>query len=88
MTTSFTSIADQLDANLREKARDAFSDPLVLQTQAAELLDVSVSTLSRWRASGRGPKAVRLGGKIRYRLSELRAFIDRSEIGFEGSDPR
>ena len=88
MTSSFTSITDQLDANLREKTRDAFSDPLVVQAQAAELLGVSISPLSRWRTAGKGPKAVRLGGKIRYRISELRNFVDRSEIVLGGSDPR
>lgn len=88
MTSSFTSIADQIEANLREKARDAFSDPLVVQGQAAELLGVSVATLSRWRSAGKGPKAIKLGGKIRYRMSELRSFVDRSEIGFRGGDPQ
>jgi hypothetical protein len=39
--------------------------------QAAELLGVSVKGLEGMRAHGRGPKYVKVGGRIRYRRSDL-----------------
>lgn len=35
---------------------------------------VSVGTLSQWRWSGRGPQYLKLGGRIMYRLEDIKAF--------------
>lgn len=43
---------------------------------AAAILERSPSTLVNWRSSGQGP-VCRRGGKIRYRLADLAAYIDR-----------
>ena len=46
---------------------------------AAKLLDVSPHTLDVWRATNRYPLAfVRIGRKIRYRMSDLYAFINQN----------
>jgi len=52
----------------------------LLDTKAvAKLLDVSPHTLDVWRATNRYPLAfVRIGRKIRYRLSDVLAFIDNN----------
>jgi hypothetical protein len=39
--------------------------------QAAEVLGVSEEGLQKMRSEGRGPKYVKVGGRIRYRRSEL-----------------
>lgn len=44
--------------------------------QAAELLTVSPSTLEVWRYRGTGPRFVKIGRSVRYRQSDLAAFID------------
>ncbi len=50
---------------------------LVDTKQAAKILDVSPHTLDVWRATNRYPLPfVRIGRKIRYRLSDLYAFIN------------
>ncbi|MEP9374788.1 helix-turn-helix domain-containing protein [Mesorhizobium sp. KR1-2] len=54
-------------------------DPPIPQRKAAEHLGISVSTLLRWRARGQGPKGFKIGGRVKYRLSELNAFISRCE---------
>lgn len=50
-------------------------DPLLLTQEAAAILRRSVSSMNKWRGDGRGPRYVRVGGSIRYRLSDIRAFI-------------
>ena len=63
---------------------------LLKQGEAADLLALSERTLERFRVSGTGPKFVRLGRTIRYRLTDIEAFIE-ARIGIYGlpiSDPR
>ncbi|MCU1361272.1 MAG: hypothetical protein JWN99_2561 [Ilumatobacteraceae bacterium] len=45
---------------------------------AACVLGVSAGALQDWRYLGRGPAFVRVEGQIRYRLSELVAYIERN----------
>jgi predicted site-specific integrase-resolvase len=60
------------------------SDILLTTRQAADWLDVSVSTLERWRALGVGPRYTKKGRWVRYRLGDLRAFV---ESGLRGGPP-
>ena len=43
--------------------------------EAAETLSLSVSALNKWRVEGRGPRFVRLGGRVRYRDEDIESFI-------------
>jgi hypothetical protein len=45
---------------------------------AAEVLSVSPRTLQRWRQEGRGPRFAKLGGAVRYPLTELERFAAES----------
>jgi hypothetical protein len=53
-------------------------DPIQLlnQTQAAEVLAVNPRTLEGWRFKGGGPRFVRVGRRVRYRMRDLRAWIE------------
>lgn len=57
----------------------AGSRRLLTRGQAAELLAVSMGTLSRWAAERQGPPFVKLGTSakagVRYPADELEAFI-------------
>ena len=44
--------------------------------QAATLLGIGVSTLHRLRSSGRVPEPVKIGGSVRWRREELKAWVD------------
>jgi predicted DNA-binding transcriptional regulator AlpA len=55
--------------------------PLVTQRQAAEMLCLSERTLERFRVSGSGPKFVRMGKSVRYRLSDVEAWIASRVVG-------
>lgn len=79
MANTFSRDLRSLQNSLAEKANEAFSDPILLQKAAAELLGISVSTLTRWRSQKVGPEAFKLGSRVRYRLSALREFLNQSE---------
>lgn len=49
--------------------------PLLRETQAAELLDMSPRTLELWRRAGSGPRFVKVGRSVRYRPEDLDAFV-------------
>lgn len=48
-------------------------------TQAAAYLGLAPETLATWRCTQRQQLAfVKIGGRVRYRLSDLQAFIERN----------
>lgn len=57
----------------QRQAEDA-DDPRLTVDQAARYLGVSVPTLNRWRGAGSGPTWTKLGSRVYYLVSELRAF--------------
>ena len=48
--------------------------PLLDESEAASLLGLSVKTLRRWRWAGHPPRFIKLGGAVRYDMTDLRAF--------------
>ena len=54
--------------------------------EAAQELNLEVSTLRRWRWSGRGPRYLKLGGAVRYEPAEIEAFKEASRRA-STSDP-
>jgi prophage regulatory protein len=69
----------------RSKRRDhrAIEPLLINADDVAGMLKISKTTLWRLRSSGRVPRPVRIGGSVRWRLSEISGWIE------EGcADPR
>jgi predicted DNA-binding transcriptional regulator AlpA len=52
--------------------------PLFDQRQAAAFLKLSPRTLERHRTDGTGPLFVRLGRLVRYRETDLRAWVEKA----------
>ena len=48
----------------------------VKPTAAAAMLGLSRGTLANWRAEGRGPRYIKSGKQILYRVSDLEAWLD------------
>lgn len=44
----------------------------------AERWNIKPTTLNRWRHLGRGPKFIKLGGRVVYRLSDVEQFEDEN----------
>lgn len=59
-----------------------YQNKLLSAGQAAEILGLKESTLAqfRWRGDKRLPW-VKLGKSIRYKLTDIEAFIERSTVG-------
>ena len=55
-------------------------DTLLTEVQAADFLNLSVRTLQAWRIKVAGPRFVRAGRAIRYRRSDLIAWIDANTV--------
>jgi excisionase family DNA binding protein len=55
-------------------------DSLVTEVQTAELLNISIRTLQAWRIKLAGPRFVRVGRAIRYRRSDLIAWIEANTV--------
>lgn len=45
--------------------------------QVSSYIDVPVNTLYRWRTTGYGPPAARVGKHLRYRKRDLDAWLER-----------
>lgn len=48
--------------------------------EAAKILGVSARTLNNWRYLGKGPKYLKMGGKIRYLERDVNSFIAASAV--------
>jgi excisionase family DNA binding protein len=57
-------------------------DPLLTIEQVSLWLCVPKGTLYQWRSRKQGPPAIKVGGGLRYRRSEVDAYLDRH------TDPR
>ena len=53
--------------------------PLLTAQQVADMLQITVRTLHAWRKTGRGPLAVVDGKWVRYRPSDVEAYIESQQ---------
>jgi excisionase family DNA binding protein len=57
------------------------NDQLLTRIQAAEYLGVRAGTLASWACTGRQALPfIRVGNRIRYRRSDLEAFLEASTV--------
>jgi excisionase family DNA binding protein len=70
-----TKAGDVLGTNALFPGQDE-RDVLLSREEACAYLRVSTPTLELWHRNGEGPKVVRVGRGVRYRLADLRAFVE------------
>jgi Helix-turn-helix domain len=61
-----------------QEQRTPQADRLQPQSAAADYLGVQPATLERWRWRGVGPRFIKIGRCVRYRRSDLEAFVAAS----------
>jgi len=52
-------------------------DPLLTIDEVSDWLGVPKGTLYQWRSRNQGPRGIKVGGGLRYRRSEVDAYLDR-----------
>ena len=50
-------------------------DRLLSRKEAAKLLGIAEATLLQWRYKKKGPKGVKVGQRVKYRLSDLNNYV-------------
>lgn len=53
-------------------------DRLIDTTEAAKILYAKPQTLHVWRHQGKGPTYLKIGRLVRYRMSDLVAFMEKN----------
>ena len=48
------------------------------ETEVSDVINVPRRTLQAWRYQGRGPRYVKLGGAVRYRITDLEKYLAMS----------
>lgn len=56
------------------------AEPLITDTEVAELLQVAPGTPSGWRSRGVGPPYFKFGNLIRYRRSEVLGWLEEQKV--------
>lgn len=54
---------------------------IVTEQELADALEVTTSTLSAWRGKDTGPRPVHLGKSVYYQISEVKQWVERSQLG-------
>ena len=63
-------------------------EPLLTQTEAANLLHVEPRTLESWRQHRTGPRYIRYSRRcIRYRLQDLSAWVNEQAVETASQNP-
>ena len=53
-------------------------DRCIGERQLAAMTDLKAQTLRRWRCEGQGPRFLRLGGAVKYRMSDVESWLSAS----------
>lgn len=61
-------------------------EPIFDTRAAAPLIGVTPGTLQVWRCQGKGPRFIKSGSRVVYRLRDINAYLD-SRIRKSTSDP-
>ena len=62
-------------------------EPLLSIEELAEYLDVPVTTIRDWRTDGKGPWAIKVGGRVRFATSDVLAWLLRQREAEPGHGP-
>ncbi len=58
---------------------------LLTESQVSPLLQVSLARLRKWRVEKRGPRFIKVGSLVRYRLADLQQWLSALPAGGDGA---
>ena len=70
-----------------QTAIDPLDDTLV-PAQAAEAMKTTQGSLAQMRHRGKGPRFIKVGSRVLYRRSDIRAFLDANTVSRTGDVPQ
>jgi predicted DNA-binding transcriptional regulator AlpA len=56
-------------------------ETLLNEHDVARVTGLSVASVRRWRLLGRGPRFLKIGAAVRYRLEDLQAWLETRPTG-------
>jgi len=56
------------------------TDQILPSPKVANLLGIKPGTLRAWRVLGKGPRFIRIGGSVFYRVSEVESWLKSHEF--------
>lgn len=62
-------------------------EPLLSIEELAQYLDVPVTTIRDWRTDGKGPCAIKVGGRVRFATSDVLTWLLRQREAEPGRGP-
>lgn len=62
-------------------------EPLLSIEELADYLDVPVTTIRDWRTDGKGPCAIKVGGRVRFATSDVLTWLLRQREAEPGRGP-
>lgn len=62
-------------------------EPLISIEALSEYLDVPVTTIRDWRTDGKGPRAIRVGGRVRFATSDVLSWLAEQRESEPGRCP-
>ncbi|MBS2938929.1 helix-turn-helix domain-containing protein [Nocardioides sp. J2M5] len=62
-------------------------EPLLSIEELAEYLQVPITTIRDWRTDGKGPCAIKVGGRVRYATSDVLAWLGSQRESEPGHGP-
>lgn len=73
---------------MTESTRTTLATPLrhLNQIELSRRWNISPRTLERWRWLGQGPRYLKIGGRVVYRLEDIEAF-EAERVTETGGDP-
>ena len=60
---------------------DTYLNEYLNEKEVAQIYNLSVTTLRKWRLLGRGPRFVKLGRSVRYSAADLAGWLESRPFG-------
>ena len=60
-------------------------EPLLTEAEVADICGLSTAAIRRWRLLNQGPRYIKVGAAVRYRLEDIRGWLETRPSGGEVS---
>lgn len=56
-------------------------EQLLSDVDVAKVYGIKVATIRKWRIIGKGPRWIKLGSLVRYKVSDVNEFLESCPVG-------